>query len=387
MARKKREISLAVLLLVAVAATAVAGCGGSGGSSGSSSAGGGSTAGSGGKGAGADVAAAEKILAPYIGHYSPEFLVDEPLKEKPSPSTSISMLQLANPIGGLVTELAAGAAKTAGVKFEAVKAGASASTAQAAAETVVTQSPDGLILPPFEPSVIANQLGQLNEAGTFIVGNAVIDGEKYGIQGSLAPRAQYEVLGEVFAAWAISKHGAETDALLIEHPELSFSPVIKESFEAAMTKLCPECKAKTLPIDAEGVSTASTKIVSELQADPDINQVLAISDFTTGLPAAMKSAGLEVGTFVYPGEPQAYEYIKNGELEGTFATGLASEFYTAVDMVLRSSQGMELTAGEKSGILPAQILTQKDITFDPKLGWEPEPNFVQKFEKLWHVGQ
>jgi ribose transport system substrate-binding protein len=295
------------------------------------------------------------------------------------------MLQLANPIGGLVTELAAQAAKTAGVHFEAVKAGASASTAQSAAETVVTQEPDGLILPPFEPSVISNQLAELQKNGTFIVGNANIEGEKYGIEGNLAPKPQYELIGKIFAAWAVTKHGDETDALLVEHPELSFSPVIKTAFEAEMKQLCPECKTATLPIDAEGVSTASSKIVSELQADPGINQILGISDFTTGLPAALKTAGLNVGTFVYPGEPQTYEYIKNGEIEGTFATALASEFYTAMDMVLRSSQGLELTKGEQNGILPAEILTQKDITFDPKFGWEPEPNFVETFEKLWHV--
>jgi hypothetical protein len=56
-----------------------------------------------------------------------------------------------------------------------------------------------------------------------------------------------------------------------------------------------------------------------------------------------------------------------------------------MDMVLRSTQGMEPTAGERSGIQPGQILTEKDITFDPKMGWEPDPNFVETFERLWHV--
>jgi ABC-type sugar transport system substrate-binding protein len=377
---KKSKWSALALPLVVVSAIALTGCGGGGSSGGSSEGGGGSSAPS-----GADVAAAKKILAPYIGQYNPEFLVDQPLKEKPSPSIHVSMLQLANPIGGLVTELADGAAKTAGVNFEAVKAGASASTAQAAAETVVTQSPDALILPPFEPSVIANQLAELTENGTYVVGNGIVEGEKYGIEGNLSPKAEYERVGEVFAAWAVAKHGSETDALLIEHPELSFSPVIKQAFEASLKKLCPECRSTSVPIPAEELSKTSNKIVSELQADPDINQILGISDFTTGLPAALKSAGLEVGTFVYPGEPQSFEYLKNGELEGVFATGLATEFYTAMDMVLRHSQGMEPTAGERAGIEPAEILEAKDVTFPPEYGWEPEPDFVETFEGLWHL--
>ncbi|MBS1676305.1 MAG: sugar ABC transporter substrate-binding protein [Actinobacteria bacterium] len=369
-----KQGSSAVLLLIAITAVAIGGCGG-GGSTTSTSGGGGS----------ADVAAAKRLLTPYTGQYNPAFAVDEPLKERPSSSIKVSMLQLASPIGGLVTELGAAAAKTAGVNFTAVKAGASASTAQAAAETVVTQQPDGLILPPFEPSVIANQLQELNENGTFIVGNGTIDGEKYGISATLDPRAEYERIGKVFAAWAVAKHGAETDALLVEHPELSLSPVLKQSFEAELTKLCPACKASSLPIPAEELSATPNKVVSELQANPGINQILAISDFTAGLPAALDAAGLEVGTFVFPGEPQTFEYIKNGEIEGAFATGLATEFYTSMDMVLRSVQGMELTKGEKTGIQPAQILTERDITFDPKYGWEPEPNFVETFEKLWHV--
>lgn len=382
---KKSKQGLLVLLLPAVAAIALAACGGGDSSSGSSGGSGGSTTASGKGGGGADVAAAKKILAPYIGKYSPEFLVDEPLKEKPSPRLRVSMLQLANPIGGLVTELAAGAAKTAGVNFEAVKAGASASTAQAAAETVVTQSPDALVLPPFEPSVIANQLAELTGNGTYVVGNGIVEGEKYGIEGNLSPKQEYERVGEVFAAWAVAKHGSETDALLIEHPELSFSPVIKAAFEATLKELCPGCGATSVPIPAEELSKTANKVVSELQANPDIDQILGISDFTTGLPAALKSAGLEVGTFVYPGEPQSFEYLKNGELEGVFATGLATEFYTAMDMVLRHSQGMEPTAGEANGIQPAEILEPKDVTFDPKYGWEPEPEFIATFEKLWHL--
>ncbi|MBS1676288.1 MAG: substrate-binding domain-containing protein [Actinobacteria bacterium] len=392
MGSKKTPGVLIGLILIVATAVALAGCGGSSGSSGSSS------EPKGGEGSGGEakeasaggtdnVAAAKKVLAPYIGQYYPEFPVEEPLKEKPSPDVQISAMQESSAIGGLLVELMEGAAKTAGVKLTAVKAGATASTAQAAAETVVSQNPDGFYLPPFEPSTIGPQLEQMEENEIPVVmSGGPAEAENYpAIVANLVPPSQDESYGEIMAAWAVMKHGAEAHPVLIEHPELAFSKAIKAGFESGMKEFCPECKFEILPITAEEVSQSANKIVSELQAKPDINQIVAISDFVAGLPAAQKAAGLEVGTFVYPGEPQTFEAIKNGEIEAALAAGLGTQSYTVMDILLREIQGQPLTPAEKKGWQPMQILEKKDITFDPKYGWEADPNYIERFAKYWHV--
>jgi ABC-type sugar transport system substrate-binding protein len=204
------------------------------------------------------------------------------------------------------------------------------------------------------------------------------------IVANLVPPSQDESYGEIMAAWAVLKHGEEAHPLFVEHPELAFSKAIKAGFEKSMGELCPGCEFEILPIPAEQVSQSANKIVSELQANPDINQIVAISDFVSGLPSAQKAAGLEVGTFVYPGEPQTFEAIKNGEIEAALAAGLGTQSFTVMDILLREIEGQPLTAAEKKGWQPMQILEQKDITFDPKFGWEAEPDYAEKFAKYWH---
>jgi ABC-type sugar transport system substrate-binding protein len=391
MGSKKTHGVLIGLTLIVVAAVVLAGCGGGGSSS--STSGESTTAGSEGESkpvaaGGTDAAAAaKKVLAPYLGQYYPEFPVEEALKEKPSPDTEISAMQESSAIGGLLVELMEGAAKTAGVKLSVVKAGATASTAQSAAETVVSQHPQGFYLPPFEPSIIRTQLESMadNEIPVVMSGGPEEAEDYPAIVANLVPPSQDESYGEIMAAWAVMKHGTEAHPVLVEHPELAFSKAIKAGFESEMKTLCPECQYEILPITAEEISQSASKIVSELQANPEINQIVAISDFVSGLPAAQRAAGLDVGTFVYPGEPQTFEAIKKGEIEAALAAGLGTQSYTVMDILLREIQGQPLTAAEKKGWQPMQILEQKDITFDPKYGWEAEPNYIEKFAKFWHT--
>jgi ABC-type sugar transport system substrate-binding protein len=378
--------ALVGLLLVAVTAIVLAGCGG--GDDSTSSSGTETTTSEGtDSGGGADVAAAKKILAPYVGQYYPEFPVEEALKEKPDPNTRISALQESSSIGGLLVEILEGAAKVAGVQLSVVKAGTTATTAQAAAETVVTQDPEAFYLPPFEPSTISKQLNELDEAEIPVIttGGGADTANYPAIIANQVPPDQFESYGEIFAAWAVQKNGDDTNVVLIEHPEYSFSAALKTSFLGTMEKLCPDCEADVLPISFGEAAQAPNRIVSELQANPDINQVVAISDFTKGLPAAMKAAQLDVGTFVYPGEPQTFEYIKNGEIEAALSQGLGTQSFTVMDIALRAIQGQPLTAAEEKGWQPMQILEQKDMTFDTKLGWEPEPDYVEKFAEYWHA--
>lgn len=390
MGRSQVVRSLAALAFALVAATVVlAGCGGSsGGSSNSTTAGSTGSAGAEGAegGSGADTAAAKKALAPYEGRSFPGPVVTEPLKEKPSPDTTMTALQFPAPIGGVLAEAWIGAGKTAGIDIGVVKTGATATSLQAAAESVVAQSPEAVLLQPIEPSVIATQLEELHEGGTKIVGQGFAELSN-GLEVNNVTSEQIEQFGRLFADWAVAKHGADANVLLLEHPEYPFSKGMKEAFTDELRKLCPECESTAVGITAEEASGSANKIVSALQADPKINQMVGISDLFTGLPAALDAAGLDVGSFVYPGEPQSLEYVKNGEIEGAIVTSFPYSAYTTVDSALRLVQGMEPTPGEQKGWSPSEILTEGDITFDLKEGWSPVPDVAGEFAKFWHVAK
>ena len=76
------------------------------------------------------------------------------------------------------------------------------------------------------------------------------------------------------------------------------------------------------------------------------------------------------------------------------ATGLTLAGITGIAMVMAEPRqapafiagDQPVTEGQKKGLPPVQILTQKDITFDPTKGWQAYPDFAQRFAKLWGAG-
>ncbi|MGH2936594.1 MAG: sugar ABC transporter substrate-binding protein [Solirubrobacterales bacterium] len=386
----------ALVGLLVLALIVVAGCGGGGSSSttASSNSEGGSAAGEGttvneeasGSGSAA-VATAEEQIAPYVGHASPGFPVDEPLKEAPSSSMKISQLQFGTPQGAIIAEAWEGAAKTAGVQLQTVKGGLTASSIQSAAQTIIGQSPEAVLLPAAEPATFAPQLEEMLQDGAKIYSSGIMDPEKYGLSGSVFDQRQTKLVGGLLADWILVEKGDEAKVAFYETPELVFTLVEKEAFEAELSKICPKCEVRVVAIKAEEVgSTAPNTIVSDLQAHPDTEEAVFPSQETDdGLPAALKAAGIDVGIVGFAADPATLEYIKNGEVEATLDVDLPVQIWTPMDMALRQSQGLPLTKDEKAGIMPMQFLTQKDITFDPSKGWTAYPEFAERFAKLWKV--
>ncbi|MBN9622572.1 MAG: substrate-binding domain-containing protein [Actinobacteria bacterium] len=393
---------LGVLLgLLVIALIAVAGCGGGGSSSSSSStASSESSAGAEEEGSAsnaadeesaggaADLATAEEGIKPYVGKASPGFPVDEPLKEAPSPSMKISQLQFGTPQGAIIAEFWKQAADTAGVQIMTTKGGSTASSIQSAAQTMISQSPDAVLLPAAEPDTFAPQLEEMVDQGIDIYSSGIMDPQKYHFTGSVFDERQTKLIGELLADWVLVKRGPQAKVAFYGTPELAFSGVEEEAFEAQLGKICPECEVRGVAIKAEEIgSTAPNTVVSDLQAHPDTEQaVFASQEADDGLPAALKAAGIEVGIVGFAADPATLEYIKNGEVEATLDVDGPVQIWTPMDMALRTAQGLPLTKGEKAGIMPMQFLTQKDITFDPSKGWTAYPDFVERFSKLWKVG-
>jgi ribose transport system substrate-binding protein len=378
----------ALLGLLVIALVAVAGCGGGGSSSDPTTA---AAAGGGGEGTGggsADLATAEKEIAPYVGKASPAFPVDEPLKEPPSPSMKISQLQFGTPQGAIIAEFWKEAAHTAGVQILTTKGGNTASGIQSAAQTMISQSPEAVLLPAAEPETFAPQLEEMVDQGIKIYSSGIMYPQKYHFSGSVFDDRQTSLVGKLLADWVLVKKGPQANVVFYETPELAFSTVEKEAFEAQMSKICPECEVRTAVIKAEEVgSTAPNTVVSDLQAHPETEEaVFASQEGDDGLPAALKAAGIDdVGIVGFAADPVTLEYIKNGEVEATLDVDGPVQIWTPMDMAVRTAQGLPLTKGEQAGIMPMQFLTQEDITFDPTKGWTAYPESAERFAKLWKV--
>jgi ribose transport system substrate-binding protein len=385
---------LAVAGAIVLCAVAIGACGGGGSSSSSSttettSEGGGSTeGGSGTEGGSADVAAAEKAVAEYTGKPSP-FPVDEPLKEKMPSDTKILYMQCGSPICQLQWAMVEAAGKAMGVETKQIKAGSQASEIANAFDTAVAEEPDAVLVPAIEPSLFRTQLEELQENGVTVVTSGVVDPQEYGIEYADFSRPSVENTGKLLAAKAVAQKGDEADIAYYAVPELAFIGVQQEAFEAEMENLCPECSVRVIDIPLSTVgNTAPNRIVSDLQQNPDTNMaIFSTNEMAEGLPAAMKTAGIEdVETWGFGSTPANLQDIKEGNLTGALENDLPVDVWTYVDEAARGILGQELSPAEKTEEPPVpdvQFLEQKDITFNPEHGWTGYPEYEEKFTELW----
>ncbi len=376
-----RRIGKAAAVTSAVAALiAIAGCSSSGsGSGGSNPAPAVSTT-----AVAADITAAKALLAEYSGKVS-AFPVDAPLTKRLPSSASLVYLQCASPVCAIAGNIVAAAAKTMGINYSKINAGPSVSTQQAAMDSIATLKPTALMIAGLDPTGIGPQLRKLVASGVTVGTVGLQKTAPYGVQAPFNTEAANTKEAALLAAWAVLKNGQNTNSVIYETPELSFSPVVVSGYLAEMKALCPSCKARKVDIPLASVGTdASSRIVSDLQNHPDTKTaIFSDLDVETGLPAALKTAGIKVQTAGLSPSPSGLQDIKDGNLDAAVAVDLPVLFWTDVDMTARVGTGQPATAGEKSGIPSGQLLEKADVAFDPSNGFSGYPDYVQRFEKYW----
>lgn len=373
--------ALVAALMIGASAMSLAACG--------SSDDGGSdtkTASTGGAAATASVADAKAAVAPFVGRPSP-FPVTAPLKRRPV-GARVAYVDPGTPIGALLYELLRPAADAMGFDLYRVKAGSSPATINAAYETVAEQRPAAVIDSATDPALFGPALAKLKAAGVPVLSNGVVDQDRYGFAAGVFGRESSESSGKLLADYVYAEHGDDTDAVFYFMPELGFAPIMKDAFREEMEAICPDCSVRdvSLPVASLG-NTMPGKIVSDLQAHPDTKTVVVpTTEMLTGLPAALKVAGLDVETTGSGGGPANLEMVKAGQQTSGLFVDYPVMMWMLADMVARTITGQEITAEQAKGIPPKQFLRQEDITFDPSRGWTGYPDFAQRFTKLWGAG-
>jgi ribose transport system substrate-binding protein len=337
---------------------------------------------------GANAAAAKAALAPYIGRSS-AFPVTDPLTSKLPAGKKFVYLQCSTPICAEVGGLLQGAVKAIGGKMTVVNAGATATTAQAAASSALALKPDAVILGAIDPALFGTGLKTLASSGVKLVSLQVDkDVTPYGITFNYLGANLSQRNGTLLADWVIANEGAHANAVIYTLPALDISAPVQQAFQAEMKKNCPSCKVRAVPIDVSTIgTTAPSTVVTDLQAHPNTNVAVFVSlSAAAGLPAAMKAAGItSVKTVGFGPTAGNLQDIKDGNLTATLDIDFPVSTWTAVDAAARLIEGGQPTASEQAGDVPEEFLAQKDITFNPNLGWSAYPDFAQRFATLWHT--
>jgi ribose transport system substrate-binding protein len=332
------------------------------------------------------VASAREAIAPGAAKPS-QFPVTDPLERVPR-GAKIAFMDCGTPICSLFWELIQPAGEAMGVEISRVRAGSTADTVRSAFDSIVSQKPDGVIVAAINPELWQSALKELQDAGVPIVTTGVIDAARYGIEAPQASDAEFEREGRLMADYVAAEFGMDSKVALYKVPELALTQVVADSFTEELERVCPDCTVRTVDIPVATLgSTAPSRVVSDLQANPDTTvTAFAADEIQNGLPAAKKTAGIEVDTIGIGAGPTNFQQLKRGEETAVLASDFAVLSWTLVDQVARGIVGQELSGDQAQGLNVIQFLTSEDVTFDPSRGWTGYPDFAERFMELWGVG-
>ena len=385
----------AAAVICIAAAIALAGCGSSSSSkpsrenvgAGATSASSGVTAG--GLSASTAQKTAEAAIKPFVGRHPP-FPVTTPLKSRPKPGFTIAYMNCDSPECSLFYSLLVPAARTMGVKLVDVKAGLTASSVNAAFESVLQQKPDAIINGGDDPLLWRSALTQIKAAKIPIISIGLTDGAPYGL--TTYPNdvdsgvATFTLNGKLEADWIYARKGAKANIDYAWIPELSFSAIIRSAFIAEMHKLCPGCSVRSVQVPVADLGTkAPQDVISDLQQHPSVNTLsVSASSILVGMPSALREAGISNLTTVGNGGlPVNFQDLKAGQQTVDLAADFPVAVWELVDEAVRAAERQPFDSAEKNGIPVEQFLAQKDITFDTSRGWTAFPDFAARFAKLW----
>lgn len=329
------------------------------------------------------VAAKESATPTSVG-------ISTPLARRPKPGTlSICYLSyLTVPVVATNTDGAEAAAKALGVKIYPYDLGTTSDQLSSALDAAVAKNCNSYwVSGGISTGLWSKQAAILKARGVPVAS-----------QGSNWPNTgkylnYYSVQGVAdtgadLVDWAIAQeNGKPVNMLVVSPPVNAFTvfggtgPAVKQR----MASLCPSCQVTVmyLPASEEG-TTAPTKVASFLEAHPQYNYVLGLLDFNTGLPTALKVAGLasKVKLLGFVGGATELGYVKDGAEAADLQYDDVGQGWLTVDALVRGMTGQSM-APDQAWQASTQIVTQSTARLCAHGFWCGVPNTPQHYYALW----
>lgn len=361
------------VMLVLVAGVALVACGGD-------------DEGNNGEGPSADpqsLERAERAIAPFMEEPSP-IPVTEPLERRPT-GAEVIFAHCGRPECTAILDGMKPAAKLLGIELSEVAAGDTAGEIRGAFSSVVQREPDAVIIPALDPALFPQQMDALHRAGVPAIAIGLPEPLHPGIVTQVGSAEEVAKTGRLLADYVYVQEGNESDVVFFAVPEFRFGQPMSQGFTEEFEELCPSCEVDIVEIPAHTIgSTAPSRVVAYLQRNPQRNwAVFQFGSVTTGVPQALKTAGIDVKILEQAAGPQNLQDLKAGLEEATLNRDLVLQGWIIVDMAARAITGQPIPEEEDGALPPGQFLTQEDITFDLEQGWISHPDFREHFQELW----
>lgn len=339
--------------------------------------------------AGSAVEAANAFLEPWLGGADKQLLIDESLSAPIEKGTHVVYLDVGTPVSAVMWNNLQAPAELLGLELERVETGRDAQSINAAMNTVVELEPDGVINITLDPIFFEGQIEKLDELGIPIASGSVMNTVEFDLPEAFNGPDWMTLNGEVLGAAAISRSGGAQEFVFYNVPEFPFSSYELDGAKSRIAELCPECTLRVVDIPiAELGSTASDRIVSDLQANPQTEYfIAAVDEVQIGLPQKLSLAGLDVdGIAMWPAPPN-YEQIAAGDQDATLSVDLNLMMWTVLDQLLREMNGdsYEWPDAQTRASTLTRITDASNAPEDPVLGYVGIDDYQDRFAANWLV--
>jgi ribose transport system substrate-binding protein len=258
---------------------------------------------------------------------------------------------------------------------------------QTAFESAVRDKPDAIMYIALPKEQIVKYLQQAKDAGIAVVASAVVDKPDDLLLYTNYGNDTYKSMGSLLADWTIQQSEGKGKAVYFGFSPGDF-PILQpqvDGFNSTLKDHCPGCD---LSVDMQLIPLAdfanATQLqVSYLRAHPDVKTVVDQQGIGTGVPAALKAAGItDVTTLTGFGDDTTLQYVKAGQVSGNIMTDYWGSMYGMVDALVRNFAKVDQVPG---GDFPLWIVDQK--TAPDVSNGVPEVTVDTKgqFFKLWGI--
>jgi ABC-type sugar transport system substrate-binding protein len=312
--------------------------------------------------------------------------VSEPLKSSVR-GKKVVFEQCLAPICALIGSQVKDAAQHLGVDVQVISTGATPDSITKAFNSGVAANPDAMIASTIPSVLWSAQAEQLRKKGIPILTNAanVEPKDKDAVVAEFYDDKVTASVGEEDAAWVISDSEGKGKSVYVFTPEFQGLLPQVNAYKDRLAKDCPECSFERLDVKSSDVGKVIPgRVVSYLQQHPDVKYLLfQYGDLATGVPQALKNAGIEgIKIASSGGGPVNYQYIQAGEQDRDLSLYLDVYGWQLMDATARAMAGQEVTVPA----LPDGWITKANSDFDPKK--QPpfgNPDWKQEFLTLWEA--
>jgi ABC-type sugar transport system substrate-binding protein len=215
-----------------------------------------------------------------------------------------------------------------------------------------------------------------------------VGGASNGIYANVGGTGWIDVQYPAVADFIIAHSGGDAHVLYVDIPDFPILAAAAKATTAEFAQHCPDCKLTPLNLSVTDLTGGhvTSPIISALQRDSSINYVFtSFGDLATGLPQALKAAGMADRVKIVTATPNADQVqgVIDGSLLAAAPNPKAQGSWTAIDAIARLQEGLPIDQ-EQHTVMPVVVWT-KDNVPTPAGNFAGATNYEDQFKQLWGV--